>query len=136
MSNVENEGHVWSSRSAKRVFATLVTFAVVAAGCSPAPAPVSQSPIDPSNPSASAGMTPTTAAAPPQAPATAAGAEHAGHAHGSESTPHQHGASGAASAVTDAAAASVTYVCPMHPEVTSTAPGVCPKCNMKLVPKK
>jgi len=29
-----------------------------------------------------------------------------------------------------------TYVCPMHPEVTSTAPGVCPKCNMKLVPKK
>jgi hypothetical protein len=27
-------------------------------------------------------------------------------------------------------------VCPMHPEVTSTTPGVCPKCNMKLVPKK
>jgi hypothetical protein len=30
----------------------------------------------------------------------------------------------------------VTYVCPMHPDVTSSAPGVCPKCNMKLVPKK
>jgi hypothetical protein len=26
------------------------------------------------------------------------------------------------------------YVCPMHPEVTSSAPGLCPKCNMKLVP--
>jgi hypothetical protein len=29
-----------------------------------------------------------------------------------------------------------TYVCPMHPEVTSTTPGTCPKCKMKLVPKK
>ncbi len=26
------------------------------------------------------------------------------------------------------------YVCPMHPEVTSTEPGTCPKCGMKLVP--
>jgi FtsP/CotA-like multicopper oxidase with cupredoxin domain len=27
-----------------------------------------------------------------------------------------------------------TYACPMHPEVTSTEPGTCPKCGMKLVP--
>jgi FtsP/CotA-like multicopper oxidase with cupredoxin domain len=27
----------------------------------------------------------------------------------------------------------VTYVCPMHPEVTSTEPGRCPKCGMKLL---
>jgi FtsP/CotA-like multicopper oxidase with cupredoxin domain len=27
-----------------------------------------------------------------------------------------------------------SYVCPMHPEVTSTDPGICPKCGMKLVP--
>lgn len=26
------------------------------------------------------------------------------------------------------------YVCPMHPEVTSTVPASCPKCGMKLVP--
>ena len=31
--------------------------------------------------------------------------------------------------------ASTAYVCPMHPEVTSNAPGKCPKCGMKLVAK-
>ena len=25
------------------------------------------------------------------------------------------------------------YTCPMHPEVISNEPGVCPKCNMNLV---
>jgi hypothetical protein len=28
--------------------------------------------------------------------------------------------------------AGVTYTCPMHPEVTSTEPGKCPKCGMNL----
>jgi FtsP/CotA-like multicopper oxidase with cupredoxin domain len=27
-----------------------------------------------------------------------------------------------------------SYVCPMHPEVTSTEAGTCPKCGMKLIP--
>jgi FtsP/CotA-like multicopper oxidase with cupredoxin domain len=27
-----------------------------------------------------------------------------------------------------------SYACPMHPEVTSTSPGTCPRCGMKLVP--
>jgi FtsP/CotA-like multicopper oxidase with cupredoxin domain len=27
-----------------------------------------------------------------------------------------------------------SYVCPMHPEVTSSEPGACPKCGMKLIP--
>jgi FtsP/CotA-like multicopper oxidase with cupredoxin domain len=26
------------------------------------------------------------------------------------------------------------YACPMHPEVTATKPGTCPKCGMKLMP--
>ena len=28
------------------------------------------------------------------------------------------------------------YTCVMHPEVVSNRPGKCPKCGMKLVPKK
>jgi FtsP/CotA-like multicopper oxidase with cupredoxin domain len=32
------------------------------------------------------------------------------------------------------AAETSEYVCPMHPEVTSTTPDRCPKCGMKLVP--
>lgn len=29
----------------------------------------------------------------------------------------------------------VTYTCPMHSDVTASAPGACPKCGMALVPK-
>jgi FtsP/CotA-like multicopper oxidase with cupredoxin domain len=32
-----------------------------------------------------------------------------------------------------AGAGPVTYLCPMHPEVTSDQPGRCPKCGMKLL---
>lgn len=32
-------------------------------------------------------------------------------------------------------AAKTVYVCPMHPEVVSETPALCPKCNMKLDPK-
>ncbi|HKR06609.1 MAG TPA: heavy metal-binding domain-containing protein [Bacteroidia bacterium] len=31
---------------------------------------------------------------------------------------------------------SMSYVCPMHPEVTSDKPGKCPKCGMDLVEAK
>ena len=34
------------------------------------------------------------------------------------------------------AASSQVYTCPMHPEVVSDEPGLCPKCNMNLVPKE
>ena len=33
-------------------------------------------------------------------------------------------------AVVVAAAASAIYVCPMHPHITSPAPGTCPICGM------
>lgn len=32
--------------------------------------------------------------------------------------------------------AATVYTCKMHPEIISDKPGKCPKCNMKLVPKK
>ena len=32
--------------------------------------------------------------------------------------------------------ASVSYTCPMHPEIHSPKPGNCPKCGMKLVKEK
>ncbi len=34
------------------------------------------------------------------------------------------------------ASPATVYVCPMHPDVTSTKPGRCPKCGMTLVPKR
>lgn len=97
------------------------------AACSPAPAPVSTSASDPSNPNAAEGVSPAVPAAStaPAAPAGATPDPHAGHA----------GHSLPASA--DAGSGEMVYVCPMHPEVTSTKPGsVCPKCGMKMVPKK
>ena len=41
-----------------------------------------------------------------------------------------------ATARDEGAAKAIVYTCPMHPEVTSSQPGKCPKCGMKLVPKK
>ena len=34
----------------------------------------------------------------------------------------------------DAEATASSYVCPMHPEVTDSEAGSCPKCGMKLIP--
>ena len=34
----------------------------------------------------------------------------------------------------DDAAPATSYACPMHPEVTASEPGTCPKCGMKLLP--
>ncbi len=91
--------------------------------CSPAPMPVSQSKNDPSSPRAPEGAPPPPIAARLPAPAPEA-AGHEGHSgHGADAPAPKEG--------------QTVYVCPMHPEVTSSQPGsVCPKCNMKLVPKK
>jgi FtsP/CotA-like multicopper oxidase with cupredoxin domain len=34
----------------------------------------------------------------------------------------------------DDVAPATSYACPMHPDVTSSAPGTCPKCGMQLLP--
>jgi FtsP/CotA-like multicopper oxidase with cupredoxin domain len=34
----------------------------------------------------------------------------------------------------DDVAPATSYACPMHPDVTSTEPGTCPKCGMQLLP--
>ncbi len=31
---------------------------------------------------------------------------------------------------------SMIYTCPMHSKVAQTEPGQCPRCGMKLVPKR
>jgi rubrerythrin len=54
------------------------------------------------------------------APASA----HGDHEHRSEQKPSQETPKDA------------SYVCPMHPEIVRGAPGSCPICGMKLVPKK
>lgn len=36
----------------------------------------------------------------------------------------------------NAAATTVKYTCPMHPEIVQDKPGNCPKCGMALVEKK
>jgi FtsP/CotA-like multicopper oxidase with cupredoxin domain len=35
----------------------------------------------------------------------------------------------------DDAGTATSYACPMHPDVTSTEPGTCPKCAMQLLPR-
>lgn len=90
----------------------------------PASARAEEAPV-PAKPSALASVS--------DAPVEALDASHAdGHEH-----LHAHGPSRPSSA-SDAPPASVTqgFVCPMHAEVTSQAPGECPKCGMKLVPVK
>lgn len=64
--------------------------------------------------------------------AAAGGGGHAGHGAPSNTTADPHAGHGSASG----ASQQTIYTCPMHPEVTSTTPGTCPKCGMTLVKKE
>ena len=59
-----------------------------------------------------------------------AGGGHSGHGAAAAVDHSDHSA--AQNAQSDAA----IYTCPMHPEVTSTTPGTCPKCGMTLIKKE
>jgi len=85
--------------------------------------PVSASKTDPSNPSAPEGVA-----------SEAPRGSHA--AHLTAPDPEAHHGHDHRTAAADSGLQLDAYVCPMHPEVTSKSPGLCPKCNMKLVPKK
>lgn len=135
--------HSFHGTRAARI-ATAITIASLppfhTTACAVGPIPVSDSPRDPSNPGAPEGVTPVV---PPPAiaspPHTAPGHDHDTHAASITSAPagghglHDAGSSAERKTTNDAG---VVYVCPMHPEVTSSSPGSCPKCNMKLVPRK
>jgi len=61
----------------------------------------------------------------------------AGLQQGAQTRPHDAGAVNLNANVTDSAAkpSSITYTCPMHPEVRQDHPGTCPKCGMALEAK-
>ncbi len=58
----------------------------------------------------------------------------AGHGPGADEGSGQEPAHAHAAGATHEEAA--VYTCPMHPEVTATAPGKCPKCGMTLVKRR
>jgi hypothetical protein len=64
------------------------------------------------------------------------GEAHAGHGHAAAHEHATHGNSPVPQQQAESSEAAAVYTCPMHPEVVSSGPGKCPKCGMKLVPKK
>lgn len=96
---------------------------------SPSPAPAAKAP-----PALASGFDPFVAfpaeSAPQRASAAPGDVGHAEHAHGADARP------AAAEQGAPPPGDATVYTCPMHPEIVRDAPGNCPICGMKLVPKK
>ena len=132
--------------------------ALVVAGCASQP-PTRPTAIDPANPAAPeappAALTAliasggaSSSAAEAREPAAAAIPSEHQHGEGAPSPPAADDAEAAVPASPstthvhdhpkepEGIKANVTYTCPMHPEISMPKPGKCPKCGMKLVPRK
>ena len=122
----------------------MLALAVAVAGCAASPpADPAASVNHPANPNAAEAPLPPPSqvltAAPSNEAAPSADMPSTGHAgHDMEGMGHNmagmdHSMSSSRPAASQHA---VLYTCVMHPEVVSDKPGKCPKCGMKLVPKK
>lgn len=124
-------------RARARELAVLGAFAALGA-CGPGPLPEPRGANDPSDPSAAEGANPVPRAdASPLDPASPRGGHADPAGHGAPTAPaHDHPGHGEPARDAPAAGDGTPYVCPMHPDVTASAPGACPRCRMKLVPKR
>jgi hypothetical protein len=101
------------------------------AGCAPSSPPVAVSPQDPSSPTAPEGPPPfVSKPSSLRSDVPVTHAQDAKDAHQEHAVHHEH------AAPTSDGGVAARFVCPMDPEVTADEPGRCPKCTMKLVPKK
>jgi hypothetical protein len=113
----------------------LTTFGLLLAGCA---APYTEAPLPedhPANPAAAGSKLPERSRALDLSVADSVTTRPAlAHEHdvGADSAHENHPGGPAAALPAEAS----IYTCPMHPEVVTDMPGRCPKCNMKLVPKK
>ena len=115
------------------LFVALATYATLA-GCGPA-VPESFPPTSPAATNTPRGRTqPVTLAVDedPPMPGDPGEARWSGLSPEHAEPPHSHSHPDHGAHPGAAPASPTIYTCPMHPEVTATAPGKCPKCGMNL----
>lgn len=116
-----------------RSLAFICTVVALVAGCFSEP-PRRPAAVDPSNPSA-----PESAVSSPLASGASSveGSEPATTEQAAAPAPAGSGAApgSAQPAPSTKPGAGIMYTCPMHPDVTQSGPGRCPKCGMELVPR-